>query len=212
MIHLKQFVFNAFSVNTFLIYDDLKNCLLIDPACNSEEENQELDDYIQSNQLVLKAIANTHGHMDHLPGVRYFKEKYNIPFYLSEEDEFFIDSAVSHAAMFGFEMGQPPHPDKYLNDGEIFEFGEEKIELYRIPGHSPGSIVFHLPKHAILITGDGLFSGSIGRTDLPGGDYDQLIDGIKSRLLILDEKTIVYPGHGPSTTIGKEKKENPFLQ
>ena len=143
MIYIKQFVFNAFSVNTFLVYDDQKNCLLIDPACNSEQENQELDAYIQSNQFVLIAIMNTHGHMDHLPGVAYFKEKYSVPFYLSEEDEFFIDSAVSHAAMFGFEMGQPPHPDKYLKDGGVFEFGDEKIELLKIPGHSPGSIVFY---------------------------------------------------------------------
>jgi len=212
MINIKQFVFNAFSVNTFLIYDDQKNCLLIDPSCNSEKEFQELDAYIQSNQLKLKAILNTHGHMDHLPGVGYFKEKYGVPFYLSQEDEFLIDTALSHAAMFGFQLDQPPHPDKYLKDGDVFEFGNEQIELLKIPGHSPGSIVFYFPEQSILFTGDVLFSGSIGRTDLPGGNYDQLIDGIKTRLLTLDEETLVYPGHGSSSTIAKEKDENPFLQ
>ena len=211
MIFLKTFVFNAFSVNSYLIYNDQKECLLIDAACNSENEFDDLEAYIESNNLKLVALANTHGHMDHLSGLKYFKEKYNVPFYLAEEDEFFIDSAVSHATLFGFQIEQPPHPDRYLKEGEILELGKERIELLKVPGHSPGSIVFHIPDQAILITGDVLFSGSIGRTDLPGGNFTELIEGIKSKLLVLDDKTVIYPGHGPSSLISKEKKENPFL-
>ncbi|MCK4920754.1 MAG: MBL fold metallo-hydrolase [Bacteroidales bacterium] len=211
MIHLKTFIFNAFSVNSYLIYNDEKECLLIDAACNSKAEFDELEDYIESNDLRLIALANTHGHMDHLSGLKYFKEKYNVPFFLAKEDEFFIDSAVSHATIFGFQIEQPPHPDKYLVEGEILELGKERIELLKVPGHSPGSIVFHIPSQGILITGDVLFAGSIGRTDLPGGNYTELIDGIKSKLMILDDKTSIYPGHGPASLVSNERNRNPFL-
>lgn len=211
MIHIKTFVFNSFSVNTYLIYNDQQECIIIDAACNNAKEINELEKFIELRNLSILALANTHGHMDHLAGIKYFKEKFNLPFYLSKEDEFLIDSAVPHAALFGLEIDQPPHPDKYLKEGDILELGEEKIEMLLLPGHSPGSIVFHFPEYAMMITGDVLFSGSIGRTDLPGGSYDQLIKGIKTKLMILDGKTVFYPGHGPSSTIENERTHNPFL-
>ncbi|MCF8377965.1 MAG: MBL fold metallo-hydrolase [Bacteroidales bacterium] len=212
MIHIKTFVFNAFSVNTYLIYNEQKECIIIDAACNSADEISKLEKCIESNDLTLIALANTHGHMDHLAGIKYFKEKYNIPFYLAKEDEFLVGSAVSHAALFGLKIEQPPYPDKYLREGECFCLGEDRIEMLLVPGHSPGSIVFHFPEQSMLITGDVLFAGSIGRTDLPGGNYNTLIEGIKSKLLVLNGEAVFYPGHGPSSTIGEEKMHNPFLQ
>jgi len=123
-----------------------------------------------------------------------------------------VKRAVTHGAIFGFNLDQPPMPDRALVEGEFLELGKDRIDLIHVPGHSKGSIVFHLKKEKLIITGDVLFSMSIGRTDLPGGDYNQLISGIKEKLLILDEDTEVFPGHGPSTSIGNELKMNPFLQ
>lgn len=208
---IEKFVFNVFQVNTYLIYDDSGEGLLIDPSCNSSKEKKELETFIFEKAIKIMAIVNTHGHVDHLPGVAYFKEKYEIPFYMSQEDEFLLSQAQAFGAGFGMEIEKPPIPDFYLKEGEILKFGAEQVEIIHVPGHSPGSMVIYSSKSKILITGDVLFAGSIGRTDLPGGNYDQLIDGIKNKLLIFANETKVFPGHGPATTIGKEKELNPFL-
>ena len=212
MIKIQNFVFNPFQVNSFILYNESNDCFLVDASCQSDEEIKTVENFIVSKNLKLKALLNTHGHVDHLPGINYFKNKYNIPFYLHKEDIFHVERAVSHGAIFGFSIEQPPLPDRELIEGEVIELGNDRIDLIHVPGHSKGSIVFHLKEEKTLITGDVLFSMSIGRTDLPGGDYNELIKGIKEKLLILDDDIEILPGHGPSTRIGLERKMNPFLQ
>lgn len=212
MIKIEKFVFNPFQVNAFVLYTESGECFIVDASCQGDGEIKVLEDFIHENNLIPRAVINTHGHVDHLPGAKYFTEKYQIPFYLSEEDEFLVKGAVEYGAVFGFYLEQPPLPDKHLKEGEVLSLGDNEISLIHVPGHSPGSIVFYMRNEKILITGDVLFAFSIGRTDLPGGNYSQLINGIKEKLLILDDDIVVYPGHGPATTIGQERKMNPFLQ
>lgn len=212
MIKIEKFVFNPFQVNSFVLYTESGECFIADPSCQGDAEIKILEDFINENELIPTGVINTHGHVDHLPGVKYFKEKYQVPFYLSQEDEFLVNGAVEYGAVFGFYLEQPPLPDKHLKEGEVLILGDDEISLIHVPGHSPGSIVFYLKNESTLITGDVLFALSIGRTDLPGGNYGQLITGIKEKLLVLDDETLVYPGHGPATTIGQERKMNPFLQ
>lgn len=211
MINIRTFTFNSFQVNTYLLSDETKEAILIDPACDSLKENELLIDYIEQNSLILKKIVNTHGHIDHIVGINKIKEHFNVPFLIHEGDNFLLETAMQSAAIFGFNLVSVPFPDSFLNEGDGLSFGNSKIELLHVPGHSPGSIVFYSPENNFIIAGDVLFNGSIGRTDLPGGDYDTLIAGIKQKLLTLPGKTVTYPGHGPSTTIQNEITTNPFL-
>jgi hydroxyacylglutathione hydrolase len=212
MLKLKSFVFNPFQVNSFVLSDESGDGIIIDACCENEEEYAALESYLALNGLNLKMLINTHGHVDHLLGIKYFKEKYKIPFKMHRDDDFLIEGSVEHGRIFGLNLSQPPHPDDYLDEDVALFNEEDELKIIHVPGHSPGSLVFYSPKQNFLIAGDVLFAGSIGRTDLPGGDYDTLINGIKSKLLCLPSDCIVYPGHGPSTTIADEKLNNPFLQ
>lgn len=213
MIKIEKFVFNPFQVNTYIVYNpDTKKAFIIDPACYEEPEKEELTSFISENDLQPQAIINTHCHIDHLLGVEFIRKKYKIEFWCSEEDSFLIDSAVAQGEFFGVPVKKPDLPEKYLSEGNGLSLGDQEIRIFHVPGHSPGSLVFYLPGIEKLITGDVLFSGSIGRTDLPGGDYQTLVNGIKSKLLTLGDKIEFFPGHGPSSSIGNEKLTNPFLQ
>lgn len=211
MIRIKTFVFNPFQVNTYLIYDQAGNCVIFDGCCYSKQEFELFFDFIIDNSLKPLALLNTHGHVDHLTGTRRICEKYSIGFHIHKDDKFLLDGAVEYGKFFGFNIEDPPEPASWLVDGETFIAGEMEISVFHSPGHSPGSLVFYVKQAGILITGDVLFAGSIGRTDLPGGNYGQLINSIRSRILVLPSETIVYPGHGRETTIGNEKAFNPFL-
>ena len=211
MIKVHTFTFNSFQVNTYLLFDESKEVIIVDPACEDEQEAEQLFSFINSNNLTPKAIVNTHAHVDHIVGVNIVKSKYNIPFYLNHNDQFLIDNASQSAAMFGFRFDNEPIIDKSIDESDSIKFGNSEITLFHVPGHSPGSLALHSAKDGILIVGDVLFRGSIGRTDLPGGNYDQLISGIKEKLLTLPRETKVYCGHGPTTTIGQEHDTNPFL-
>ncbi len=212
MIKLKRFEFNPFQVNTYLLYNEDSECIIVDPSNSNEAEDETLFGFIRENDLDVRLILNTHGHVDHLLGVKVVKEKYNVPFYIHADDTFFVERAVEHGAIFGLNVRKPPAADKNVDEGQEVFPGSGKIELIHVPGHSPGSLVLYIEGSNIAITGDVLFQGSIGRTDLQGGDYEQLIRGIKDKLLVLDQNCIVYPGHGPSTSIKAEKESNPFLQ
>lgn len=212
MISIQKFVFNPFQVNSYLLFNTEGDAVVVDPACHSSEEEEILFSFIESRKLDVQAIINTHCHVDHLPGVEAVRKKFDTGFYCHREDEFLIDSSEEHGAMFGFSVSKPAPPDGYIGGGEERIFKRLKISFLHIPGHSPGSLVLRLPEEKILITGDVLFAGSIGRTDLPGGDYDLLIQGIQGKLLQLDGGYRVLPGHGPQTTIAEEKLNNPFLQ
>jgi len=211
MIHLKIFEFNSFQENTYVLSDETKQCVIIDPGCNNTKEKKELTDFIEKEQIIPKAIIITHGHVDHLLGCKFIHDKYKVPFYAHKDDIMLIERAQELGSYFGVEVESPPTPDFFLTDSQKFTFGNSELLISHVPGHSPGSIAIYNFEGNFVITGDVLFRGSIGRTDLPGGDFDTLIESIKSKLLILPKEVIVYPGHGPRTSIGYEIDTNPFL-
>ena len=211
MLTVKVLVFNSFQENTYLLSDESKNCILIDPGMNSPNEQTALIEYIKQNDLIPQAMINTHCHIDHVLGCNFVKTKYQIPFYIHQKETPILDNVVGFGEFFGMQVEIPPAPDRYLNQGDSFVFGNSEIQILHVPGHSPGSIALYSVKDNIILTGDVLFRGSIGRTDLPGGDFQTLINHIKSKLLVLPRDIIVYPGHGPHTTIGDEYDTNPFL-
>jgi hydroxyacylglutathione hydrolase len=212
MISIKVFVFNAFQENTFVLYDETGEAIIIDAGCQSTIEINNLTDFIKKQNLKPVELLSTHGHIDHILGNLFLKNNYNIAYRAHEGDRFLIENAVEQASLFGLKIEKPPLPDQYLSDNEQIQFGNSILDVIYLPGHSPGGVGFYCKEQKFIVVGDVLFSGSIGRTDLPGGDYNQLINSIQSKLLILPENTVVYPGHGPHTNIGEEKRTNPFLR
>ena len=211
MLEVKKFVVNPLQENTFLLFDESKECIIVDAGFYYGEEEDEVDYFIERNELKLKKLVNTHCHFDHMMGVEYLREKYQVDFEAHSDDAFWVDKVVDQALRFGFEMKPVKPIDRFISEKETVSFGNTELKIIHVPGHSPGHVVLYSEKESILIGGDVLFYGSIGRTDLPGGDYDTLINGIKSKLFPLPDETVVYCGHGPETTIGFEKKNNPFL-
>ena len=212
MINIETFIFNAFQENTYLLSDPSGECIIIDAGCEEPVEKEELAAYLEDHGLKPVKLVNTHCHVDHILGVAYLAKKYNLPFYFHAAEKALFAHSKNQADMFGLSLELPPEPAGFLNDGDQISFGESTLDVIHIPGHSPGGILIHDPAGKNLISGDVLFRDSIGRTDLPGGDYDSLIGGIKEKLFGLDPETVVYPGHGPTTTIGLEKESNPFLR
>jgi hydroxyacylglutathione hydrolase len=212
MIKIKTFVFNAFQENTIVLYDETGEALVIDAGCQTLAETKDLTDFIKNTDLKPILLLSTHGHIDHVLGNRVLKNQYNIPYRAHKGDRSLIENAVEHGILFGLDIQAPPLPDNYISENEQIHFGNSVLEVIHLPGHSPGGVGFYCKDQHFIVVGDVLFKGSIGRTDLPGGDFDQLISSIRTRLLVLPENTIVYPGHGPHTTIDEEKRTNPFLQ
>lgn len=212
MIKIKTFVFNAFQENTYVVYDETNECIIVDAGCYTDHEFNLLVKYLEDNNLKPIKLVNTHCHVDHVLGISKLIKKYSIPFEANKKDEPVIEDAVNHGKVFGFNVVQPPFPTKYLNDGDEIKVGNSTLKVLEVPGHSEGSIALYSSEGNFVIVGDVLFKGTIGRTDLPGGDYDQLINSIYKKLLVLDRSTVVYSGHGPSTTIGDEIMSNPFLR
>lgn len=208
-----QFQFALFGINTYLVVDpDTLKCAIIDPGMMDSEEEEALDKYIKRNNLEVTKIINTHLHIDHVAGINFSKDTYNVPVLGNKEDEPLGQHVGEQAAMFGL-PGQlePLALNHYLNDGDVIKIGNGTLTVIHVPGHSPGSIALYDKADGFVITGDALFQGSIGRTDLPGGSMPQLVKSIKEKLLPLPDDTVVYPGHGPATTIGSERRYNPFL-
>jgi len=211
MLKIKKFVVNPLAENSYIVSDETGECIFVDPGFYYEDEFQEIREYIKDNKLIPVKIANTHCHFDHIMGVEFVRNEFKIPFCAHEADTFWVEKAVDQARMFGFEMNPISPVDEFLNEDEYIKFGNSKLENIHIPGHSPGHVVFYSPSDNILIGGDVLFYGSIGRTDLPGGNHETLISGIKDKLFTLPGDTKVFCGHGPETTLGFEKETNPFL-
>lgn len=211
MIHIEKFVFNPFRENTYILSDSTGQCIIIDAGCQEKTEKEELIGYISSGGLKPVSLVNTHCHIDHILGVAFLAGHYGIPFYIHADEKALLTHSRNQAELFGLSLEDPPEPAGFLEEGGKLEIGEYRMDIIHIPGHSPGGILFHSPEQKILIAGDVLFSQSIGRTDLPGGDYDGLVTGIREKLMVLDPETVVYPGHGTHTTIGEEKSMNPFL-
>ncbi len=207
---LYRFVFNPYQVNTYIIADQDGKCIIVDPACCSPEEQKTLVELIEKEKLTPEWLINTHGHFDHVIGNAFVCHTWKVKTAACYEDLMLMENAYRQGEIFGFPVEQPPTPEVDLKEGD-FSMGNIHLHIYHVPGHSPGSIVLHSPSDKWLICGDVLFNGSIGRTDLIGGNFDTLIENIKSKLLVLPPETMVYPGHGPETSIGQEILHNPFL-
>lgn len=213
MIKIRTFTFNPFSENTYVLHDsETAEAVIIDPGCSAREEQQELQDYISSKGLKVVKLLNTHCHIDHVLGNTWVKEKYNTEIYIHKEDEQVLRAVETYAPVYGFPQYQPSLPDHFLKEGDMVKFGNSALEVLFVPGHAPGHIAFYNKNQDFCINGDCLFQSSIGRTDLPGGDFDTLIRSIRNKLFTLPDQTVIYCGHGPETTIGHEKKFNPFCR
>lgn len=211
MLKIKRFTFNPFQENTYLIYNELKECIIFDPGMYNASEQMELDAFIKSEQLLPIRLINTHCHIDHILGNKYCIEQYQLELSYHEKEEVVLDSGYFTAKTYGLNYDPSPKAHFHISESSGFEFGGEQVKLLFTPGHSPGSLSFYFEKSAFVIAGDVLFFQSIGRTDLPGGDYDTLINSISKEMFSLPNNTVVYSGHGPQTTIGHEKQFNPFL-
>lgn len=211
MLNIKKFTFNPVEVNSIVLWDETFECVLIDPACYYPEEEQQLKQFIESHQLKPVKLLNTHGHFDHLMGNGFVEKTWGLNSEIHQDDDFLVQRAETQAMKFGIEMPAPPSSGGFLTDGELIRFGNSELKVIHVPGHSPGGVAFFSEEDQLLISGDILFFRSIGRTDLPMGNFNLLVSGIKEKLMILDDKVKVYCGHGPETTIGSEKRNNPYL-
>jgi glyoxylase-like metal-dependent hydrolase (beta-lactamase superfamily II) len=213
MISVQKFSFNGFQENTYIVFDQQKNCVVIDPGCYERHEEQELLSFIQDNDLKPLALLNTHAHIDHVLGNQFVLETFSIPFYLHENDLNTLNSVENYAHLYGFgAYKKSPNPTHFPSDGDELVFGSIKFKVNYTPGHAPGHVVFYNEENNFVINGDVLFNGSFGRVDLPGGDLETLKNSIFNVMFKLPDETLVYCGHGSETTIGKEKRSNYILQ
>lgn len=211
MASVAVFDFNLYHENTYIIYDDTGKCIIMDPGMYEEAERKVLDTYISKHNLSPQRLINTHCHIDHVLGNKYVSEKYGLDLEINEIEIPLLNEVPNYGLQFGLMPEPSPQPKYFLEDGDIVSFGDTQLKALFTPGHSPGHLCFYSEKDGFLIGGDVLFHLSIGRTDLPGGDFATLERSIREKLYVLPDDTIVYPGHGQSTTIGFEKKHNPFV-
>ena len=208
-LKIKSFEFNAFQENTFVVSDTERNAIVIDPGCYSREEEQELAAYIKHEELNIVALLNTHAHIDHVLGNAFIKENYGVAYYLHQADIPTLNAVQQYASLYGFEGYRlSPEPDFLMEDQSELVFGSMRIKVLHTPGHCPGHVVFYFESEGIVINGDVLFNGSFGRTDLPGGNLETLKTSIFKTMFTMPDNTLVYCGHGPSTTIKNERLSN----
>lgn len=213
MAYVAGLTFNPFQENTYVVYDQTGECIIFDPGCNNSQEEDQLVQFIESKNLKPVRLINTHCHIDHVFGNAFVAEKYQLPLEIHEGELAVLKSVPMVAQMYNIPMPSPsPEPGRFIAEGERIKFGNTSLLSLFTPGHSPASLSFYCKEDQFLIAGDVLFQGSIGRTDLPGGDFKLLIKNIREKFFILPDAVKVYPGHGPSTTLGFEKKNNPFFE
>lgn len=213
MLSVKQFSFNHFQTNCYVLWDeDTKECFIIDPTPETSGEEHRLALFIDQNGLKVTRILLTHAHIDHIAGLKWACEKYHLPVTTHSDSNKLIRQSAAYADIMGFAAKDLSGLEyNYVNGGDKLTIGTESVECRYVPGHCPGSICYVTVSPQMVFTGDALFRGSIGRTDLPGGDHDLLMDKIRTELLPLHDDTVVLPGHGDCSTIGDEKNWNPFL-
>lgn len=212
MITIETLTFNPYQENTYILYNEAKDCIIIDPGMHNPEEQQYLVSFIKNNQLNPIHLWNTHCHIDHVLGNYFVYEQWGLKPQMHEGEVPVLVSVQNYAPQMGFRYEPSPIPDTFLNEDDVLNLGEDQFRVILAPGHSPAHLCFYHEKQGFLIGGDVLFKNSIGRTDLPGGDHETLLKSITDRLYTLPEETEVFPGHGPSTTIGFEKSTNPFIR
>ncbi|BDS15190.1 MBL fold metallo-hydrolase [Aureispira anguillae] len=214
MAQVHFFTFSPFSENTYIIYDETKECIIIDPGCYTAEERKTLSNFITEHELTPVRLINTHCHLDHVFGNRYVAETYQLPLEIHEGELPVLESVPVVCQMYGIpnvQQSPDPDPNKFIQAGDLIQFGNTELSVLFTPGHSPASVSFYCSNDNFIIGGDVLFQGSIGRTDLPGGDMNTLMQSIFDHFLTLPDSTIVYSGHGNPTTVGAEKASNPFI-
>ncbi|MDY0344700.1 MAG: MBL fold metallo-hydrolase [Lentimicrobium sp.] len=212
MITIKSFVFNSFQVNSFVLSDGTGECIIIDPGCNDAREKNELSSYIDENQLKPVALVNTHFHVDHVLGNHFVFERYNLEPTGHKAGKMFWETAREFGSVFNLELDEIKRPVHFVEDGDEITFGQSTLEVRYTPGHADGSVCLVNHPQKFVIAGDVLFQTSIGRTDLPTGDFDTLMESIREKLFTLEDDYTVYPGHGPKTSIGFERQHNPFIE
>ena len=212
MLGIQSFIFNPFEENTYVLFDESKKCIIVDPGCYTENEKKELEAFVVSNGLIPEKILLTHAHIDHILGNNFISGRFGIPIQMSYIEIPLLKGVSEYGRMWGIEAEPSPEPEISVSENDEIRFGNTILESIFTPGHSPGSFSFYHRAGKILISGDVLFMQSIGRTDLPGGDYETLLKSIQEKLMKLEDDVIIYPGHGPETTIGRERVHNPFLQ
>lgn len=211
MINIHYFAFGPFQENTYVLWDETKECIILDPGNSTASENKKLSDFITQNNLNVKRLILTHAHIDHINGNKYVFDAYGLLPEVHKDDIYFIEKHLSSANMYGLSVEQSPMPKAFIKEGDIVSFGNSSLQTLHTPGHSPGSISYYNLEDKFIIGGDVLFYGSIGRSDLPMGNHDTLIKSIKEKLMPLGDDMKVYSGHGMPTTIGFERLNNPFL-
>jgi glyoxylase-like metal-dependent hydrolase (beta-lactamase superfamily II) len=209
MLSVKVFTFNQFQQNTSVVYcDETLEAAIIDPGCYTKAEQTQLTDFIKKLNLKVVRLINTHCHVDHVLGNSFVKRMYNVKLGIHQLDASTLKAVEVYAGSYGFPEYEPSEADYFLNHDEIIKLGNSELKVVFVPGHAPGHVVFYAIPEKFIIGGDTLFNNGIGRTDLPGGDFDTLIQSIKAQLFTLPKDVIVYPGHGPKTSIGYELEHN----
>lgn len=211
MLKVKSFVFSPIQENTYLLYNEFNECLVIDPGCYFPEEQDELRGFITQSSLKPRMLLNTHCHLDHVFGNKFVAETWELTLQLHEKEKPLLDYAPTSGLVYNMPFVNYVGEYIYLKAGDMIKLGEDELAVIEAPGHSPGHICFYCAKQNFIISGDVLFNRSIGRTDLPGADHETLLKNIREKLFVLPDETVVYSGHGPTTTIGDEKRHNPFL-
>lgn len=210
-MEIHKFTFNPLQENTFVVSDTQKNCVIIDPGCYFQEEKEALKAFIEKNGFEVKALLNTHAHLDHIMGNAFVKRTYDVDLYLHKADLPTLQMGDQSAQLYGLDLFETsPQPDQFIEEGERLTFGDINFDVIFGPGHAPGHVAFYKRDENVLINGDILFKGSYGRYDLPGGDFQTLKRSIQDKLFKLPDETLVYTGHGPETTIGEERTSNPI--
>jgi glyoxylase-like metal-dependent hydrolase (beta-lactamase superfamily II) len=211
MLHIHSFIFNPVAENTYIVFNDQKQAVIIDPGCYFDNEKEELKDWIEKEKLTVTYLLNTHCHLDHVFGNKYVSETYQLELYCHANEKLLLDYAPASGLNWGMPFDNYQGTINYISETDTILLGEDVLQILFTPGHSPGSLSFYAKEEQFIISGDVLFRESIGRTDLPGADQETLLNSIQTQLFILPDEVIVYSGHGIPTRIGYEKKHNPFL-
>jgi glyoxylase-like metal-dependent hydrolase (beta-lactamase superfamily II) len=209
---IRSFVFSPIQENTYVLHNAAGDALIIDPGCYFDEERRQLEEFVTDKKLQPRFLLNTHCHLDHVFGNRFVHERYGLTLHLHEKEKKVLEFAPTSGLMYNMPFDNYAGNLNYLSGGDTLFEGEDQLLVIEAPGHSPGSICFYCAAQSFIISGDVLFRNSIGRTDLPGGNHQQLLESIRKQLWVLPENTVVYSGHGEPTTIGEEKAGNPFLK
>lgn len=208
---IQSFVFNPFYENTYIISDDEGISFVVDPGCYEEHEREEISDYIETNKLHIVGVYNTHCHIDHVLGNYFIKSKYSVPVHIPVDEQEVLRSVAVYAPSWGITGFDDHQADKLIPNEGIIEIGQLSFEIIHSPGHSPGHLAYYHRDSNVVIAGDIIFRDSIGRTDLPGGNHEQLLQNIRTKIFTLPDETKIYSGHGPSTTVAYERANNPFF-